>query len=74
PLISRAVGHTSTSARIASQPDYADVHAELAAYLSGGGARPDNLIDRLLAGNSDTRAISKGVCAAVLGSATTLVQ
>ena len=50
------------------------MHDELAAYLSGGGDRPDNLIDRLLAGSSDTRAISKGVCAAVLGSAATLVQ
>jgi len=74
PLIERAVGHSSSSTPIGSQPSYADVHAELASYISGGGARPDNLIDRLLAGTSDTRAISKGVCASVLGSAATLVQ
>jgi hypothetical protein len=75
PLIERAVGHSSTSAPLGSQPAYADVYAELASFVSDGGARPDNLIDRLLAvGTSDTRAISKGVCAAVLGSATTLVQ
>jgi len=74
PLIERAVGHSSTSTPIASQPSYADVHAEMASFVSGGGARPDNLIDRLLAGTSNTRAISKGVCASVLGSAATLVQ
>ena len=74
PLIERAVGHSSTSTPIASQPSYTDVHAEMASYVSGGGARPDNLIDRLLAGTSNTRAISKGVCASVLGSAATLVQ
>lgn len=74
PLIARAVGHSSTSAPIGTQPSYAMVYEELASYTSGGGSRPDNLIDRLLAGSSDTRAISKGVCAAVLGSAATLVQ
>jgi hypothetical protein len=75
PLIERVVGHSSTSLAISSQPSYAIVHDELAAFLSGGGARPDNLVDRLLApGTSDTRAIAKGVCAAVLGSATTLIQ
>jgi hypothetical protein len=75
PLIERAVGHSSTSAPLGSQPAYAAVYAELASFVSGGGARPDNLVDRLLAaGASDTRAISKGVCAAVLGSAATLVQ
>ena len=74
PLIERAVGHSSTSTPIASQPSYVDVHAEMASFVSGGGARPDNLIDRLLAGTSNTRAISKGVCASVLGSAATLVQ
>ena len=36
--------------------------------------RPDNLIDRLIAGNNDTRAIGKGVCAAMLGSAITMIQ
>jgi len=73
PLIARAVGHTSGGPQIATQPSYTTVHLELASYQSVG-ARPDNLIDRLLAGSSNTRAISKGVCAAVLGSAATLVQ
>jgi hypothetical protein len=50
------------------------IYEELADYVPGAGNRPDDLIDRLLAGTSDTRAIAKGVCAAVLGSATTLVQ
>jgi len=76
PLIERAVGHSSTSTPILSQPSYAVVHQEIASFISGGGARPDNLIDRLLAppGTSNTRAIAKGVCASVLGSAATLVQ
>ena len=79
PLIERAVGHSSTSTPLASQPTYAVVHAEMASFASGGGMRPDNLIDRLLAGTppappSSTRAIAKGVCASVLGSAATLVQ
>ncbi len=75
PLIARAVGHSSTGAQLASQPSYLTVHSEVASYDSGGvGLRPDNLIDRLLAGSSDTRAIAKGVCASVIGSAVTLVQ
>ncbi|MDJ0710026.1 MAG: LamG domain-containing protein [Woeseiaceae bacterium] len=74
PLILRAVGHDSDDPQITSQPSYLAVHSELASYQSGGGLRPDNLIDRLLAGSSDTRAIAKGVCASVLGSAVTLVQ
>ena len=76
PLIERAIGHSSTSTPILSQPSYAVVHQEIASFISGGGARPDNLIDRLLAppGTSNTRAIAKGVCASVLGSAATLVQ
>ncbi|HSG98387.1 MAG TPA: LamG domain-containing protein [Woeseiaceae bacterium] len=79
PLIQRVVGHSSTSLAISSQPSYALVHAELASFISGGAARPDNLIDRLLAGSppnppSDTRSIAKGVCASVLGSAATLIQ
>ncbi len=56
-----------------SQPSYAAIHSELASF-PGGGLRPNNLIDRLLAGPSDTRAIAKGVCASMLGSAITLVQ
>jgi hypothetical protein len=75
PLIARAVGHSSTSAQIGSQPSYALVHEEVASFVSGGDDRPDNLIDRLLDGGaSDTRAIAKGVCASILGSAATLVQ
>jgi hypothetical protein len=58
---------------LASQPAYADVNAELATFQAAGG-RPDNLVDRLIAGGSDTRAISKGVCAAMIGNAVTLVQ
>jgi hypothetical protein len=68
PMINYAMG-----TGLASQPAYADVNAELATFQAAGG-RPDNLIDRLLAGGSDTRAISKGVCAATIGNAATLVQ
>jgi hypothetical protein len=73
PLIARAVGNTAAGPQIASQPSYALVHDELASFQAAGN-RPDNLIDRLLGGPSDTRAIAKGVCAATLGSAATLVQ
>ena len=42
---------------------------------SSNGTRPANLVDRLLNnGTADTRSVAKGVCAAVLGSAVTLVQ
>ncbi len=68
PLIDRFMGTS-----LASNPARADVYAELATFTAAGG-RPDNLVDRLVAGGSDTRAISKGVCAAMLGSATTLIQ
>lgn len=68
PLINDIMG-----TGLASQPAFADVYSELASF-SAAGTRPDNLIDRLLAGGSDTRAISKGVCAAMLGNATTLIQ
>ena len=73
PLIARAVGQTAGGPQLLSQPTYAAVYDELAAFAAAGN-RPDNLIDRLLAGPSDTRAIAKGVCASVLGSAVTLVQ
>ena len=73
PLIDAIIGHSPTTAAIGSQPSYTAVHSELAAFTSNG-SRPDNLIDRLLAGPSDTRAIAKGVCAATLGNAATLVQ
>ncbi len=73
PLIERAVGQTFAGVQLLSQPTYTQVHEEIAAFTAAGN-RPDNLIDRLLAGPSDTRAIAKGVCASVLGSAATLVQ
>lgn len=73
PLILRAVGQPVIGPQLLSQPTYAMVYDEVAAFQAAG-ARPDNLIDRLLAGPSDTRAIAKGVCASVLGSAVTLVQ
>jgi len=68
PLINRVMGTS-----LASQPAYADVYSELASVAASGG-RPDNLVDRLIAGGSTTRAISKGVCAAMIGNAATLVQ
>ena len=68
PIIDRIMG-----TGIASQPAYADVYSELAS-VAASGSRPSNLVDRLIAGGSTTRAISKGVCAAMLGNATTLVQ
>jgi hypothetical protein len=68
PLINRIMGTGLTS-----QPAYADVYAELASVSASGG-RPDNLVDRLIAGGSTTRAIAKGVCAAMLGNAATLIQ
>ncbi len=77
PLIRNFIGNGSTGPQIATQPDYLTVHEELATYAGGGGGgggRPDNLIDRLVAGGSSTRSIAKGVCAATLGNATTLVQ
>jgi hypothetical protein len=74
PLIARATGQPSVGVQLASQPTYVTVYDEVAAYQNAGGPRPDNLIDRLLAGQSETRAIAKGVCASVIGSAVTLVQ
>ncbi len=73
PLIARIVGNGRTGPQLASQPSFNTVYNELAAAVSDGN-RPDNLIDRLIAGGSSTEAISKGVCAATLGSAATLVQ
>jgi hypothetical protein len=75
PLIARAVGQTEFGVQLLSQPTYTGVYNEIANETPVIGGRPDDLIDRLLAGGaSDTRAIAKGVCAAVLGSAATLVQ
>ena len=68
PLVDRMMGID-----IATQPLYPDVRDELG-HVTGDGMRPDNLIDRLLAGSADTRGVAKGVCAAVLGSGIALVQ
>ncbi len=73
PLIANIIGNGRTGPQIASQPAFTTVYDELAA-AAGDGNRPDNLVDRLIAGGSSTEAISKGVCAATLGSAATLVQ
>jgi concanavalin A-like lectin/glucanase superfamily protein len=76
PLIARAVSQTALGPQLLSQPTYTGVYNEIANETAVVGGRPDDLIDRLLnAPNpSDTRAIAKGVCASVLGSAATLVQ
>lgn len=73
PLIANIVGNSRSGPQTASQPAFNTVYNELAAAV-GDGNRPDNLVDRLMAGGSSTEAISKGVCAATLGSAATLVQ
>jgi hypothetical protein len=60
---------------ILTQPDAVDVENELGYNpFDPPTQRPENLIDRLIAGGTDTRSISKGACAAVLGSAVMLVQ
>ena len=56
-----------------TQPDFMDVPDELG-FAAAAGTYPGDLIDRLIAGGTDTRSIAKGACAAVLGSAATLVQ
>ena len=59
---------------ILTQPDFMDVRDELG-FAAGGAGHPGDLIDRLINGNAtDTRSIAKGTCAAVLGSAVTVVQ
>ena len=73
PLIENIVGNARTGPVLTTQPTFATVYTELAEFQAAGG-RPDNLIDRLIAGGSDTRSIAKGVCAATLGSGVTLVQ
>lgn len=73
PLIANIVGNSRTGTQIMTQPSFDTVYFELAAAISDG-SRPNNLVDRLIAGGSSTEAISKGVCAATLGSAATLVQ
>ena len=68
PLVDGIMGFA-----IQTQPDYVVVRDELG-YVLSDGIRPDNLIDRLIAGGTNTRSISKGACAAVLGSGVMLVQ
>lgn len=68
PLIDRMMG-----VAIQTQPDFVDVRDELG-YTPTSGNHPGNLVDRLIAGGTDTRSIAKGTCAAVLGSAVTMVQ
>ncbi|MEM8983473.1 MAG: LamG domain-containing protein [Pseudomonadota bacterium] len=68
-LVANAVGNG-----LGTQPDYTTLANELG-YAVDDGNRPNNLIDRLInGGNADTPGIVKGVCAAVVGSAATLVQ
>jgi hypothetical protein len=68
PLIDNMMGIA-----IQTQPDFVTVRDELG-YANALGGYPGDLIDRLIAGGTDTRSIAKGTCAAVLGSAVTLVQ
>ncbi|MDH5345024.1 MAG: LamG domain-containing protein, partial [Gammaproteobacteria bacterium] len=68
PLIDKMMG-----VAIMTQPDYTAVRDELG-YAAPAGANPGDLIDRLIAGGTSTRSIAKGTCAAVLGSAVTVVQ
>ncbi len=75
PLIDRVMG-----IGVLTQPDFVEVQDELGyattADLPVG--RPDNLINRLLSSPTvpapNTRAISKAVCASVVGSAVTLIK
>ena len=69
PLIDNVMGLA-----IQTQPDFTVVRDELG-YVQADGTRPANLVDRLVGGGTaDTRAVAKGVCAAVLGSAVALLQ
>ena len=70
PLVDKVMGIA-----IQTQPDAVDVEDEIGfTTFNPITQQPDNLIDRLIAGGTDTRSISKGTCAAVLGSAVMLVQ
>ena len=68
PLIDNMMGIA-----IQTQPDFVTIRDELG-YAPVSGAYPGDLIDRLIAGGTDTRSIAKGTCAALVGSAVTLVQ
>jgi hypothetical protein len=70
PLVDNIMGIA-----IQTQPDAVDVEDELAFNgFNPVTQRPETLIDRLIAGGTNTRAISKGACAAVLGSAVMLIH
>jgi hypothetical protein len=68
PLLDNIMG-----VAVMTQPDFMQVRDELG-FVATSGSHPGDLIDRLIAGGTDTRSIAKGTCAAVLGSAVTLVQ
>jgi len=68
PLLDNMMG-----VAVMTQPDFMDVRDELG-FAPVSAPNPGDLIDRLIAGGTDTRSIAKGACAAVLGSAVTLVQ
>ena len=68
PLVDNMMGIA-----IQTQPDFVTVRDELG-FAPIAGAYPGDLIDRLIAGGTDTASIAKGACAAVLGSAVTLIQ
>ena len=68
PLLDNIMG-----VAVMTQPDFMQVRDELG-FAVAAGTHPGDLIDRLIAGGTDTRSIAKGTCAAVLGSAVTLVQ
>jgi hypothetical protein len=69
PLIDNMMGIA-----IQTQPDLVTVRDELGYAPFVAGDHPGALIDRLISGGTDTRSIAKGTCAAVLGSAVTLMQ
>ena len=70
PLLDNVMGIA-----IQTQPDFVSVQNELGYAPAVAGGHPGALIDRLIAGGNDnTRSIAKGACAALLGSAVTLVQ
>lgn len=74
PLIDQMMG-----VGIQTQPDFVDLKFELGTATPVVNGHPGALVDRLLAGGSPqqpvtTRNVAKGVCAAVVGSAVTLVQ
>ena len=68
PLVDNVMGFA-----VQTQPQFSVVRDELG-FAAVSGTHPGDLIDRLIAGGTGTRAISKGTCAAILGSAVTLVQ